>query len=182
MRESRGKSKNALCGRRVLREEERGRGRPRGVIFDKGSRLGTVSSGSFHECRNIAKTSFSGLRSVEFYAFHHCWSPKSISRQNGLREIKFRSFRDRGLEEDVFPASAEEISANAFSPCEQLKSVRLDEELQNLVRASQTRQKKQLAPLLPENAQPGHSLTEKLEQQKSCGFEHIGKLCFRTRD
>lgn len=74
----------------------------------------------------------SRLRTIESYAFCGCRSLRDIQLPDGLETIGICCFSYSGLEELVLPPGVREIRCGAFSYCDRLRRVRLNEGLERL--------------------------------------------------
>ena len=79
----------------------------------------------FEECNELKYVLFGkNVKTIETYAFYHCYSIESLELPEGLTTIGSAAFRRCSqLENIVIPSSVTSISHNAFDECKTLRYV-----------------------------------------------------------
>ncbi len=98
-----------------------------------GTGLKVIPSNAFEGCRNLTNVVLKdGLEVIGRVAFSHCTNLKSIALPNTLTEIGAAAFTASGLEQVTIPGSVKVIGEKAFQESESLKTVVIEEGVQQL--------------------------------------------------
>ncbi len=98
-----------------------------------GTGLKVIPSNAFEGCRNLINVVLKdGLEVIGMAAFSHCTNLKSITLPNTLTEIGASAFTATSLEQVTIPGSVKVIGEKAFLETESLKTVVVEEGVQQI--------------------------------------------------